>query len=718
MKRLTFYSTSFFLFTFLMVSCNLFDKNKDDPGSVPNLNNIVTGSSVEVANSPVGLTGANIKISKPDTPVDGMEITIPANSFTSVQTVTVSYSEIKSHKFGQYFNPISPMITIACDGGYSNTIMSVTIPVKVPEGQIAIGFFLDDVTGKLEGIPFESVTSNSITLLTRHFLSGNKLKSGDLTLKSASAETNRGANIIISSISESVLNLQPIIASGFKPGTDDWEFSNRGSYLVPGGHCAGQNMAAMWYYFEKKAIDGNLFNKFSDNPKLWQDNARGYRFCSVIHNDLDWAGTVTTLFDKYIDKNQELDRLKLLTIAGTMLVTGEPQGMGIYRPIVKDDGTPGFAGHDLICYQVSVSSGKLYISDPNTPGTGQSIEFTNNKFLPYLAKINAEEVSESYPFVTYYAKTAYIEWNKIGSRYAQLSDNTIGTVAPNTFPAYTIWNKDGAGSELKDGAIVTKDSLVTTAICPDSEVFYNVQNQKLIGMNVYDATGNRIDIALNKYTFLVKLKPGLNKLGYYVIGWRKSSKYDDGTYKNKFVDFKWLNVFYSKLEIDPSPILGEPQKDIVITAKSYGTAPKNAKYVWNFGDGTKEVTVLNDSLITHSFDKKGNYQVDLKLYDNSTGKLVSSAKATANIDVSLFAMTEWRSFLAGGQSESLVFSLTFYSVYMGIDSDYHYLLMSAGTYTTNGNTAKLTAAGNTKSDNVTINGNELTWNKVTYTKVN
>ena len=118
MKQLTLYSASFFLFTFLLVSCDLFDKKKDDPGSVPNLDNIVTGSSTEVANSPVGLAGANIKISKPDTPVDGMEITIPANSFTSVQTVTVSYSEIKSHKFGQFFNPISPMITIACDGGY------------------------------------------------------------------------------------------------------------------------------------------------------------------------------------------------------------------------------------------------------------------------------------------------------------------------------------------------------------------------------------------------------------------------------------------------------------------------------------------------------------------------------------------------------------------------------------------------------------------------
>jgi hypothetical protein len=235
--------------------------------------------------------------------------------------------------------------------------MSITIPVKIPAGHIPLGFYLDESTGKLEGIPFKSITANSITLLTRHFLNANKLKSAEIKEKSLSGA---GANIMISSISESVLNGQPIIASGFKPGVDDWEFVNYGSYIAPGGHCAGQNMTAMWYFFEKKSTEGSLFNKFSDNPKLWQDNARGYRFCSVLHNDLNWDGTVATLFDKYIDKNQELDKLKLLTIAGTMLVTGEPQGVGIYfQNGTKTDGTPTYAGHDLICYKVSVGGGKL-----------------------------------------------------------------------------------------------------------------------------------------------------------------------------------------------------------------------------------------------------------------------------------------------------------------------------------------------------------------------
>lgn len=616
---------------FALTSCNLF--NKDDNEDQPTkLTTVETGEIVEAATATVPSSGGKVKVVKPDSPIDGMEISIPAKSFTSGQTVSISYSEIKSHQFGANFNPITPVITVECNGGYANEIIEVNIPVKVPAGHIPLGFYLDETTGKLEGIPLHNYTANSVTLLTRHFLPGNKLHTGATALKSANAEVGKGANIIVSSISESVLNLQPIIASGFKPGIDDWEFINYGSYMAPGGHCAGQNMTAMWHYFEKKSSEGNLFNKFSDNTKLWQDNARGYRFCSVIHEDLVWDGTISTLFDKYIDKNQSIDKLKLMTIAGTMLVTGEPQGIGIYRQTgTKTDGTPRYGGHDLICYQVSVSDGKLYISDPNTPGTGQVINFSNNKFQPYMAKLNGDDASNLYPFVTYYAKTAYIEWDKIGKRWAEVLNNTIGTVAPNAFPAYTIWVKDGAGYELKDGLSAPKDTLTTNVICPTSEVFYNIQNKKLIGSTVFDEAGKMIDKATNKYTSIVKLKPGTNKLGYYIYSWRTSSKDENGQYRDKFVDFKWITVNYFPLTIDPNPLLGEPAKEYKLTARSKGSAPKSSKFVWDFGDGTSAVTMLNDSTVKHTFEKEGTFTVKVEMYDNATNKKITETTGKAEI---------------------------------------------------------------------------------------
>jgi len=38
------------------------------------------------------------------------------------------------------------------------------------------------------------------------------------------------------------------IDSGFRPGIDDWEFTNYGSYITPDGECEGQSLTALWYY--------------------------------------------------------------------------------------------------------------------------------------------------------------------------------------------------------------------------------------------------------------------------------------------------------------------------------------------------------------------------------------------------------------------------------------------------------------------------------------
>lgn len=389
----------------------------------------------------------------------------------------------------------------------------------------------------------------------------------------------------------------------------------------------------MWYYYEKKPVEGKLYERFSEIPNFWQDNTIGYRFCSVIHADLQWDGNVATLFDKYIDKNQELDRLKLMTIAGTMLVTGEPQGIGIYRLTgTKPDGTPRYGGHDLICYQVSVSSGKLYISDPNLPAVSQEILFTNNKFQPYMAKLNGNDASNPYPFVTYYAKTAYIEWDKIGKRWDELVNKTIGTVAPNTFPAYTMEIK-GTNLKMKEGLSLAKDTLTVNVVCPTSEIFYNVNGKHLIGANVYDKDGKYIDKGTNKYTSTTILKPGKNKLGYYIYSWLENSKDADGKYYDKFIDFKWFNVYYMPLTINPNPLVGEPNTEYKFTARSKGAAPASAKYTWNFGDGSVPLTVINDSTAKHTFTSEGTFKVKVELFDNATNTKIADTTSTASINI-------------------------------------------------------------------------------------
>jgi hypothetical protein len=613
---------------FALSSCSSFNVEKIKPSK-----NLEIGDETVVATQTIPSSGGTVIVDSPGNEIDGLEIVVPPQSYSTSKTFTISTTPITSHKLGEYFNPLTPLIQIENGGEYSDSIMEITIPITLPNGDIPLGFYYDEITGTLEAIPVKDYTSTSITLLTRHFMSASDLTPANETTKSAGINIDATANLVISSLSESILKATPIISSGFNVGIDDWEFPNYGSYIAIGGHCGGQTLTAMWYYFEKKIKGGNkLFEKFSTVPSLWQDNALGYRFSSVIQGDYQVDGEVFTFFDKYIDKNQDLDLLKYYSIAGAMLITGEPQGIAVFMQNgTNPDGTPFYDGHALICYQVAFNEGILYISDPNKPGIEQSIEFKNNKFEPYIAQINGNADSYPYPFITWYAKTAWIEWDQFGKRYSELLDSTIGNIAPNNFPAYTIWVKGKTDADLKNGFTSNSDTLRCMVECPTADYVFNVNGKRFIRFSIFEEDGTQIDHWEDNGKGYTILKPGLNKIGVYVFARKQGVVDKNGNLRDLFIDFKWFNVNYSQLEILPNPITGAPNDEITITASTGGTAPNNAKYVWNFGDGSSEVTVKNDSIVTHKFSKEGDYTLSVKLYDNADNRLVGQATATANI---------------------------------------------------------------------------------------
>lgn len=610
-------------------ACDSFNDSKPKASK-----NLTIESSIEVAEQSVSIMGGKIVVDYPGSKIDGMEIMVPANSYLSSRTFTISTADIANHNLGANFNPISPLIMIENGGAYANQIMEITIPISISNGEIPLAFFYNEIDGTLESIPTKSYNNSSITILTRHFMSASDFDIDEELNKSSKVPVNAVSKLVVSSLSESLINATPIISSGFNVGTDDWEFTNYGSYIASGGHCAGQNMAAMWYYYEQKLKgESPLFGRFSTHDNMWQDNAIGYKFCSVIHADLEWDGNIAILFGKYIDKNQELDRMKFNTIAGAMFITGEPQGIGIYRQIgTYTDGSPKYGGHDLICYKIAPNEGKLFISDPNEPGNGQTILLKNNKFEPYIAKENGEAASHPYPFVTYYAKTAYIDWNKISKRYTELLDSSIGYVPPSDFPDYQIKVKHkNEYFDFWDGITISNDTLRCVVDCPTAELFYNIDNNHLIGFSVYNEQGQFESIKKTEWEKYVLLKPGLNKLGFYIYGWRSNSKYDNGEYINKFIDFKWFKVYNSKLTIEPNPIEAELDEEIEFEALFEGALPASVKYVWDFGDGKKKQTVLDDNTITYKYKKEGEYEITLELYDNNKNQLIDKVSAQAKI---------------------------------------------------------------------------------------
>ncbi len=552
------------------------------------------GAKVELASQIIGPSGGTIAISKPGDSLDGFVINIPTGAYPDNRTFKVSSAPITKQSFGNDITPISPMITVDNGGGYSDELMYVRVPVRVPEGNFAMGFIYDAKTKQLEGLPMSSVDAESVTVATMHF-----------------------SNFFVSMIEKSLLKKD--INSGFCPGIDDWQFTNYGSYIAPGGHCEGQSLTAMWYYcVQPDGKDQCLYNRYDNNgqkpatPDLWEDDSLGYRFCSVIQEEKRfdksfWMNLGGKEWKKVNNKWQLTDvpgigdENTFNLFSYSIRATGEPQEVAIW--------SNAGSGHAMVVDKIVGNT--LYIADPNYPGKNDRkiiYDSTDNKFKPYNSGANKKEIDAgngiAFETIIYQAKSTIVPWDKIANRWTEFKNKTIGN---DKFPDLTITYKDDKGQwqELKDGYV----SPVKLIIIAPSEtgglirVYRDGKELKL------DNQGN------------LELNPGNNKLGIYIM----KKVLDD----NEYVDFKYFNVTHNVLSIDPASLAGAVNTDYTFTAK-VESPPDKARYEWKFQDGTAK-----GNTVSHRFSKEGTYTITLKLYDDTKNELAGQATATAVIKAAI-----------------------------------------------------------------------------------
>jgi hypothetical protein len=534
-----------------------------------------------------------VTVSKAGDPLDGFVIDVPTNSYTGNNTFNVSYAPITSQTFGSDITPISPMISVDNGGSFSNEMMYIRVPVKVPDGYFAMGFYYDATTKQLEGMPLLSTGADSITVGAMHF-----------------------SNFFISMISKSLL--KDDIDSDFRPGVDDWQFDNVGSYIAPGGHCEGQSISALWYYVtQPDGANARLYGRYDNNsdkpatPTLWQDDSLGYRFASVVQQDIKQFDSANSLWLNAAGKDIQQDesgKWKLVDIPGisneatwnlfaySIQATHEPQLVIIW--------SNAGGGHAMICYRIN--EGNLYIADPNYQGNlDRRIIYSKGIFQPYNSGANKADIDagngKAYENIQYYAKTTVLPWNKIAQRWTEFKKKTIGN---DKFPGYQLEYKDDKGNyvPLTDGLKTSFDAIAITvdfpiAVYRDGEILR------------YDDKGN------------YDLQPGNNKLGIMIVG-----KVNDGY---EYIDFQYINVVYGDLTIDPPIINGVPNEPYTFTAKM-DNLPAKTSLDW-FVDGVQKKSGADLSL-TISFPNEGKHTISAKVVD-STGGIMMQAQATAVIKV-------------------------------------------------------------------------------------
>jgi len=292
----------------------------------------------------------------PEGPVPGLEVRIPAEAYAAPVEFTVSARPVTVDGYDGKVAALSDLITVENGGAYAASPMTVTIPVTIPDGMFAMGFFRHD-DGSLEAMPLVDETPTSVTVATRHF-----------------------SSFLVLAIAEAALPEN--IGTGFRAGEDDFQAPNYGSYAAPKGACAGQSLSAMWYFLERRAAGAPALWGLTDNlgrggtVPFWQDDAGEYKLTGSVQRDTDWDALSVRL--QIFLRKSNLDRLQWSAFRYAMLVTGQPQYVGLSQS--DKDG-----GHAIVGYAATPSG--LWVADPNYPGKLRHIAWNAKamEFDPYAS---------------------------------------------------------------------------------------------------------------------------------------------------------------------------------------------------------------------------------------------------------------------------------------------------------------------------------------------
>jgi hypothetical protein len=484
---------------------------------------IKLGEEIVLTQKEVTTEASTIALEDTQTPLDGLEISIPKDAHSKNTEYKITYADIKSNGKFKDFNPLTPMIIIENGKIFAEELITLKIPITLPEGHFAMAFYYDKDSNSLEGIPILSLTENEIVIATKHF-----------------------SNIVVSSISKE--KLKKLKAdSGFRPGKNDWQFANRGSFISPNGHCAGQSISAMWYYSEKTLKgEPNLYGRFDNNsnlmkgrtktPKLWIDDSLGYRLASVVQEEINWESEERKLFN---DLSSIDDRITYLAFVYSIHLTGEPQYVAVRREDV---------GHAMIVYKAENS--KLYVADPNYYGEVREITFdtTTNKFRPYVSGANLDEIKKGngtqFSIIHYYAKTALVSFDTVKQAWKAVENRTIGN---EQFPEFKISYYDkgddqekGEWKDLNDGVRIPKqkdDVVLFTILRAYPLTRLSIFNgEKLIKSESKKSEQKHLD------NIGIKLEEGKTNLGFFV----EFGYLDDP--KVYYVDFPRYSFTYGEVE--------------------------------------------------------------------------------------------------------------------------------------------------------------------------
>lgn len=593
----------------------------------------------------MGQGGGTVRVTKAASPLRGLTISVPTGAYPGATTWSVAeMREVRPVLPGRV-RQVGPTIRIGNGQAVAAIPFTMAIPIRVAADSGVAAFLRDPASGTLELLPVVARTDTSLIVITRHVNGAEMALPQTASLRARSTVWSRAKAAIASlaagssasaageveiiTVAAQLVDLLAEIRGDYRPGIDDWEFANRGSFLTPGGYCAGSTISSLYYSYARRATQGSLFGRYDEMDSFESDNARGIRLASVVQRKVRWdevlgqliAGTVQSAAASAggTAGGSGWATLQAQTLALAMLTTGRAQLLGIYRPGWQD-------GHSIVTQ--GVVQGSIFVSDPNEPGVERTLAFDATGFTPFPFSANADLPSDIYTDVFVMGMSAMVPVADLRGAWDQFDAETIGDVE---FPTIYAEYRDPVNDRWRpvSGELRTAStSLIVRTRCSNCPTLRappaNPADRVLTLL--IDDMGKQIaaDPEDTDEGATATVATGTSRIAIrhdaYPVG---------GNGYPFFVDFSWLNVNRVPFQLLRSRFQAIVGQEVTWSVNNGGLGGPGSTYRWKFGSQAPVVTPLNVTSVTHRFTTRGVNNVSVELLD-AEGVVLAKATGTFN----------------------------------------------------------------------------------------
>jgi hypothetical protein len=563
--------------------------------------------------------------------LSGVRLSVPASTLSGPTRFAITADRATQFPAATGVRQVGPMFVVGTDGGVFDRPVALRLPARARADEGVTAVYYDPATGAVEGLPVIGRDDSTVTIATRHFRSDQMFA---VARPPASRAPSRVASaplpwgqIRIVTLASPRAGLYGKFTTGFKPGTDDWEFTNWGTYPKPNGICAGMSVSAMYYYYALKGTLGGLNSRFDTFEALEWDNPRGEAVATLVQQSIDWHSQALFLsgLASLATSTYPYPQLVYESLALTIRQTGQPQYIALH-------GTAG--GHAVVAY--GVDNGTVNFADPNYPGlTTRTMSYAAGAFQPVSLQTNAAASADQFTEVFVVGVSSMINGAALAQAFGQL---TQGTIEAAVFPTlvreyYDRTTEQWAPVPAGDRITTTHRILALRTRCTSGCTRHRpTAPASRVTTGIKDSTDVTWAIdAVDSDTAAVFVFGRGATVDSFRLSW---DNFHDGASSSNlistYVGNTILTIVTVPFIIKPAPVVSAANVDLKFTASSGSLPASTSTYVWDFGDGTAKVSKFADSVVIHRWTQPGSYTLTAELRDNQ-GRLLASDQTTVTI---------------------------------------------------------------------------------------